>query len=442
MHCESCRELMLAYMKQELEGVRLAEFEEHVAQCVACAGELEGARKVLGLVEAADQPPVWKLLEDILATTLREGASDIHLEPSAAGGCVRLRVDGVLHEIIALAPGQLDALITRVKLLAAMNVAERRIPQDGRFVLEHEGSPTDLRVSTVPGALGERMVLRVLARSSVRLSLDRMGLSAAHRTTIEGLLHRPWGLILCTGPTGSGKTTLMYAMLTSLVHPKISVMSVEDPVEFILDGVTQVQVNSRLGADFATTMRSVMRQDPDVIMCGEIRDRATLEMAIGPAVTGHLVLSQLHTPDAATALRRMANVGAERFLIADALLGVTAQRLLRRLCPDCCRAHAPTEEEARWLLANGVTTVPAQTYEAVGCENCRGTGHRGRIGVYEVLVVDEELKAAIDREPDLAVLEELARSKVVPLREDAADKVAQGLVDYAEARRVTGYTAP
>ncbi len=440
MKCESCREIMLAYVKGELDEDRRAQFEEHIQQCVHCAGELEGARKVLGLVEAADQPPVWATLDELIQEGLQSRASDIHLEPTPEGTRVRYRIDGVLHEAKKLPASVHEALMTRIKLLADMNVTEKRAPQDGRILLEWSGRQLDLRVSVVPTATGERAVFRVLDRSQMSISLDRMGLQPEDRSLLEPLLHRPHGLIMVTGPTGSGKTTFLYALLNHLNTPGINIMTVEDPVEFLIDGLSQVSVDARQGLTFSRAMRSLLRQDPDVILCGEIRDLETAELTVQAALTGHLALSTLHTRDAVCGLRRLTDIGVERFLIADSLLAITAQRLTRCLCKACRREQETGADDRAWFEQAGSLEVPASVWVPVGCDECRHTGYRGRTGVYEILVLDEELKRLITSDAELSAVEALAYARMRPLRHDLARKCTEGITSVAEATRVMTYT--
>lgn len=438
MRCEQCRELMLAYVKGELPQDQTHAVEDHVQQCVDCAGELQGARKVLGLVDAADQPPISRTLDALVEKAVAQHASDIHIEPFAGEGRVRLRVDGVLREAMPLPQQVYRPLVTRVKLLAGMSLSETGAPQDGRILHRVCEKALDLRASVVPGVRGERAVLRLLPAAAEVPSLESVGLAPADRELLESLLRAPNGIIFATGPTGSGKTTTLYAALQHLNRPHINIMTVEDPVEVVLEGVTQIPVDPRRGIGFAQAMRAILRQDPDVILCGEVRDRATADVLIQAAITGHLVLSTLHTRDAAGALRRLADMGVERFLIADSVVAVSAQRLARLLCADCKRRRPPSEGELSWLReAAPSDDLPEAVWEPVGCEKCRNTGYRGRTGFYEILVMDDDLQRAVTSEMDMAEVAALARSRMRPLRMDAARKCAQGLTSPAEALRVT-----
>lgn len=442
MRCETCRELMLAYVKDELEEGQKADFEEHIAQCVDCAKELEGSRTVLGIVEGADKQPIVKLAKEIIQGAIQRRASDIHIERTHDRTRVRLRVDGVMHEIMEIPADTHQRLIGRIKVMAEMDVAERRVPQDGRIHVRYGNKDYDLRVSCGPSVTGETVVMRVLSKADQEqlLDLDRLGMCSADVRVVKELLVSNRGLVIAAAPTGSGTTTTLYAMLSHVQKPEIKIMTVEDPVEMTIDGITQVHVNQKAGLNFSRALRYFLRQDPDIIMCGEIRDLESAEVVTQAAMTGHLVLSTLHTKDAASVIRRLVDIGVVRFMIADSLLGAVAQRLARLLCTECKQERAPTREEIAWLRGSGIEDIPDTLATPVGCEKCKQTGYRGRTGVFEIVVVDDELKAMIAEERDLSEVEDLARSRLHTMRQDAAEKVTQGLFDVAEAMRVLSST--
>jgi general secretion pathway protein E len=440
MNCEECRELLAPYLKAALDRSRQEDVREHLATCAGCAAEAEDTRQVLAVLDRASDDPAIRLATEAIERAYRDQASDIHLRALPDHGVVLHRVDGVLREAMRLEPEAHQALVDRFKLMAGMVVVERGMPQDGRILAKLEGKELDLRVSVVPSVGGESLVVRLLDRSMVRFTLDDVCLGGEHRQQVEELLHRPNGIMFVTGPTGSGKTTTLYALLHELNHPGIHIMSVEDPVEYRIDGITQVAVNRRVGLDFQTGVRHCMRQDPDVIMCGEIRDLETLELMAQVAITGHLVLSTLHTNDAVGVIRRLVDVGLqERFMIASTLLGATAQRLLRQLCRDCREEVAPTEQQLAWLREAGVAEAPERLWRAVGCAQCRSAGYRGRHAIYEVLVVDTELRDMIARGDDLRDVERAAARKLTPLKQAAAQCVLTGVTTVEEAARMASF---
>jgi type IV pilus assembly protein PilB len=444
MKCNTCRELLTAYLKAELEGARIAEVEEHLATCAECAKECEGARKVLAQLDSASEEPVMRLAARTVADAYKQRASDIHMR----GGKVMFRIDGVMREVTRLPEGVMPYVINRFKIMADLKLAERSVPQDGRYITEVEGKKLDLRISVVPAATGDSLVIRLLDSSCIRLSLDQVYLVGEQREQLDDLLHRPSGLIVVTGPTGSGKTTTLYAILQELNRPELHVMSVEDPVEYLIEGVTQVPVNRRAGMDFRTAMRSIMRQDPDVIMCGEIRDQETAELCCQAAMTGHLVLTTLHTNDAVGVIRRLLDIGILRFMITSSLLGATAQRLLRKLCTECKEEYDPRAEssapgltqaanEQGWLQEVGVTELPEKLWRTKGCPACHGSGFRGRVAIYEVFTVDQDVLTAMAvKQAPLEEVEKLAATKVRPLKQAALERVLSGETTVAEAMRL------
>ncbi|MGB3072371.1 MAG: type II secretion system ATPase GspE [Ottowia sp.] len=404
------------------------------------SGELEGDAGdfVEHLRDLASEAPVIRLVNAIIGRVIELRASDIHLEPFDDGLHVRYRVDGVLLPGETV-PARLGAAVSsRVKLLAHLDIAERRLPQDGRIKTRVKGRELDLRVSTVPTVHGESVVMRVLDRASVRFSLEDMGFAKDTLGRFNQLIARPHGILLVTGPTGSGKTTTLYAALAKLDSTTQKIITVEDPVEYQLEGINQIQVHSQINLTFANALRSILRQDPDIIMIGEMRDGETAQIAVQSSLTGHLVLSTLHTNTAASAVVRMQDMGVERYLITSTVNGVLAQRLVRRLCPHCRTAVQPKPE---LLQSSGLGRfLPAgePIYEARGCDHCRGTGYLGRTGIHELLVVDEDMRSGILRGLDASALQQLAiQAGMYTLYDDGLRKVAAGATSLDEVLRVT-----
>jgi general secretion pathway protein E len=387
------------------------------------------------LLEAGDEAPVIRLLNALFSQAVKDGASDIHLEPYEREVVVRFRIDGILADVLRPPVGMHPALAARVKVLAGLDIAERRLPQDGRIAVRVGGRDVDVRVSIVPTALGERVVLRLLDRTATLLELGDLGLARPTAAALGRLLGQSHGILLVTGPTGSGKTTTLYAALRRLATGERNIMTIEDPVEYQLPGIGQVQVNPRIGLTFAAGLRSVLRQDPDVILVGEIRDRETVEIAMQAALTGHLVFSTLHTTDAPGAITRLLDMGVEPFLISSSVLGVLAQRLVRRPCAGCASAGPPTAEEREAL---GPGAPAALRHAGPGCAECRGTGYRGRIALHELLLVDDGVRALIMARSDAAAVRRLAADRGVPtLRDDGFAKAAAGLTTVGEVVRAT-----
>jgi len=439
MKCEECRELLIAYHKGELEEEQRVAVEAHLAQCVACQTEAEGARDLLATLEQAEEPPIHRIANTIIEKAIEKRASDVHIRPLAERLEVHYRIDGVLSHILTVPSYVTEPLAARLRQMAEVPVTKTDVPQDGRLHVRHEDRDYDLRVSFVPAAAGTSVVMRILDPSGVMLSLDDVGMNDEIREQFEDLLHRPNGVVVVTGPTGSGKTTTLYAVLRSLVRPEIAVFSVEDPVEYQIDGMTQVPVNREAGVSIASAMRHVLRQDPDVIMLGEMRDTETLNLCATAALTGHLVLTTLHTNDSVHAIHRLVDVGLERFLIADTLIGVLAQRLVRKIHLDCGTLHEVTDTQRQWLKRAGVAEPPNTLTRGMGCAECRNTGHRGRTTIQELLIIDEELRQMIGGDADMRDIELAAARKLTPMRHDAAQKVLAGEVDIEEAMRVTAF---
>jgi type IV pilus assembly protein PilB len=379
--------------------------------------------------------PTVRLVGSILRRAAGDGASDVHLEPRGGDLAVRFRVDGVLREVMSVPPGLQSGIIARLKVLASLDIAERRLPQDGRFSVKLDDRKMDLRVATLPTTFGEKVVLRLLDNVSLHADLRGLGFSRKMLQSYEAVFRRPYGTVLVTGPTGSGKSTTLYATLEELNTPEKNIITVEDPVEYRMRGINQVQVNPRIGLTFPSGLRSILRSDPDVVMIGEIRDRETAKTCVEAALTGHLVLATLHTNDAPSAVTRLTDMGVEPFLTASAVDCVIAQRLARRLCERCKRPAGMDERTLRELgfPVARFTDVKKNFHEAVGCDRCGGTGYRGRIGVYEMMIVDEEIRRLILQGASADVLGRAAqKAGTIPLREDGLMKGALGITTIEE----------
>jgi type IV pilus assembly protein PilB len=383
--------------------------------------------------EAAEKSAV-SILERVIARAAADGASDIHFEPRPDLFRVRCRVDGTFRDVAQFDPAMAPAIVARIKVLSNMDIAEHRLPQDGRFSASVRNQHLDLRTSTFPTVHGEKAVLRLLDSAGLRRQLDSVGLSADTLETLRDLIKRPEGIVLITGPTGSGKTSTLYAALAELVETGKNIVTIEDPVEFSIPGISQGQTNERAGFTFARGLRAILRQDPDVIMVGEIRDRETLDTAIEASLTGHLVLSTLHTNSAVATVSRLLEMGLERYLLASSVLGIVAQRLVRKICRTC-RTEASTPSALRAMFREGDTTT---IYRGAGCDDCRGTGFRGRVGLFELLRISEEIRESIlGRAPDAKLLEDARRDGMRTLREECLALVAKGETTLEEVLRVT-----
>jgi general secretion pathway protein E len=392
------------------------------------------------LRDLASEAPVIRLVNQIIHRAIDLGASDIHIEPFDDGLHLRYRVDGVVHQVPDPPPASLSpAIASRIKLLAQLNIAERRLPQDGRIMTRVKGHELDLRVSTIPTVHGESIVMRVLDRESIRLSLDQMGFSADTLKRYRDLLSRPHGVLLVTGPTGSGKTTTLYASLASLDSESMKIITVEDPVEYQLRGVNQIQVQNQIQLTFARALRSILRQDPDIIMIGEMRDGETAQIGVQAALTGHLVLSTLHTNTAAGAITRLEDMGVERYLITSSVNGVLAQRLVRTLCRECCESVKLSPQALKDAgLARFMAAGEQHIYRAVGCPACKNTGYRGRSAIHELFFLDDVMHQSILDGADATTLHAVARRRgMLTLYEDGLRKVAAGLTSLEEVLRVT-----
>lgn len=387
------------------------------------------------LLEQEDDAPIIRLINAILGEAIKENASDIHLETFEKRLVVRFRVDGILREVLEPKRELAALLVSRIKVMARLDIAEKRIPQDGRISLKVGGREVDVRVSTLPSANGERVVLRLLDKQAGRLNLQHLGMSTRDRDQMEATVRKPHGILLVTGPTGSGKTTTLYASLVSLNDRTRNILTVEDPIEYHLEGIGQTQVNSKVDMTFARGLRAILRQDPDVVMVGEIRDKETAEIAVQASLTGHLVLSTLHTNSAIGAITRLVDMGIEPFLLSSSLLGVLAQRLVRVLCPHCKEAYQADEAECTLL---GVPFAqPPTLFHARGCAECHQQGYRGRTGIYELVVFDDHLRTLIHNAASEQDMTRHARALGPSIREDGRRKVLEGVTTVEEVLRVT-----
>jgi len=393
----------------------------------------ESAASVDDLLDQNDSAPVVRLINALLLEAVKEGASDIHIEMEERRLVVRFRVDGVLREVIQPKRSLAPLLVSRLKVMGKLDIAEKRLPQDGRVSLRVGGYELDVRLSTIPSQYGERVVLRLLDRGQTRLGLAHLGMAPRDLEAFARILARPDGLVLVTGPTGSGKTTSLYAALDRLNDRSRNIMTVEDPIEYAMDGVGQMQVDTRTDLTFARGLRAILRQDPDVIMVGEIRDGETARIAVESAMTGHLVLSTLHTNTAVGAVSRLVDMGVERFLLAPMLRGLVAQRLVRRLCPDCAAPHEATEAEA--VLLSGAVPAGAGIRHATGCDACHGQGYRGRLPIYEVIETDAGIERLIHDGAAESELTRAARARGPGILQDAADKLRDGRTSVEEVAR-------
>ncbi|HZK18924.1 MAG TPA: ATPase, T2SS/T4P/T4SS family, partial [Clostridia bacterium] len=384
------------------------------------------------------EAPIIRLVNTIIVQAVEGRASDIHIEPMEHSVKVRYRIDGVLKEQMSLPSNSRSAIITRVKVLAQLNIAERRLPQDGRIKIKYQNRDIDLRISTIPVVFGEKVVIRILDKDSGLFKMDQLGFSKENLNTFRHMLGRPHGMLLITGPTGSGKTTTLYSALNEMDIPGKNIITIEDPVEYIIEGINQVQVNSKTGLTFATGLRSIIRQDPDIIMVGEIRDAETARIAVHAATTGHLVLSTLHTNDAKGAVTRLFDMGIEPYLAVASISGVIAQRLVRRLCTFCREPYtiAPDSQEGIFIgeVPDGNTTL----YRAIGCDRCNGTGYWGRIGIQEILPITRELHPLFGEhnEPPVGVKKGTPDVGEASLKTDGIKKAFLGLTTLKEIMRI------
>ncbi|MFN4033165.1 MAG: GspE/PulE family protein [Fimbriimonadales bacterium] len=416
---------------QDLRGSVMTDIAAYSAR-----GDAEDDEKAV--IREAEEGPIVRVANTVIQQAINERASDIHVEPQPRNLRIRYRIDGVLHEALSLPKYVQAPLISRYKIMAEMNIAEKRLPQDGRIPIRYNQKDYDLRVSSIPTPHGEKIVMRILDKTSVLLGLNKLGFTPETQARLEELVIQPQGMVLSTGPTGSGKTTTQYSVLHKLNSVEKNILTIEDPIEYQLPGISQVQVNRKAGLTFASALRAFLRQDPDIIMVGEMRDLETAEIAIEASLTGHLVLSTLHTNDAPSAVIRMVDMGVEPYLIAATVTGVMAQRLARRVCQHC---KEPREIPAADLRAFGFQIEnPDQMvtiWEGVGCDHCRGRGYAGRVGIYELMVVNAEIAELIVRRAPLSDIKEAAKANgMKELREDGLIKVLEGMTTPDEVRRV------
>lgn len=396
----------------------------------------EATEDVADLEKAGSESPVIRFVNYLIADGIKQGASDIHIEPKEKALKVRYRIDGVLFEAMNPPWNMHAAIVSRMKIMANLDISERRLPQDGRIRAVVHNRKVDLRMSTLPTAHGEKVVVRILDNRSINVPLEALGFSEEALTIWRRQIAEPHGIVLVTGPTGSGKTTTLYSSLRCMDGNKLNISTVEDPIEYHLDQANQVQVHEKIGMTFAAALRSLLRQDPDVIMLGEIRDAETARIAVQASLTGHLVLSTLHTNDAPSSVTRLINIGVEPYLIASAVNAILAQRLVRKICPHCKDKYEPTPEMAEFLTLQGVDV--SRLFKGKGCDRCRKTGYSGRLGIYEMLVMDDGLRDLVTRNPDVTQFRRLCREKgLVTLRQDGFDKAARGLTTVDEVLRVT-----
>ena len=424
--------LTTSYQRDSSEAQQVMEDIGNEVNLYSLADEMTETEDLL---ENEDDAPIIKLINAMLSEAIKENASDIHIETFEQALQVRFRIDGVLREILKPNRKLASLLVSRIKVMAKLDIAEKRIPQDGRISLKIAGRAVDVRVSTMPTGHGERVVLRLLDKNSTRLDLQELGMTEQNRQYFSELINKPHGIILVTGPTGSGKSTTLYAGLTQIDSKERNVLTVEDPIEYDIEGIGQTQVNTKVDMTFARGLRAILRQDPDVVMVGEIRDLETAQIGVQASLTGHLVLSTLHTNTAAGAITRMEDMGVEPFLLSSSLLGVLAQRLVRTLCPHCREAHAPSDEERQLLKLPKESQAPI--YRAVGCEECNNKGYKGRTGIHELLLVDEKVRELIHTGKGEQAIEKQIRKSTPSIRQDGFDKVLLGETTIEEVLRVT-----
>jgi type IV pilus assembly protein PilB len=392
--------------------------------------------EVTDLEKLGSESPVIRFVNYLIFDGLKQGASDIHIEPKEKQLKVRYRIDGILFEAMSPPLSMHAAIVSRMKIMANLDIAERRIPQDGRIRAVIQNRKIDLRMSTLPTANGEKVVVRILDQKSINVPLEALGFSENALTIWRKQIEEPHGIILVTGPTGSGKTTTLYSSLRCMDGNRLNISTVEDPIEYHLPQAVQTQVHEKIGMSFSTALRALLRQDPDVVMLGEIRDSETAKTAVQAALTGHLVLSTLHTNDAPSSITRLINIGLEAYLIASAINAILAQRLVRKICPHCRAPYKPTDEMKEFLELQGVEA--ASLFYGAGCDKCRKTGYTGRLGIYELLVMDDGLRDMVTRNPNVAELRKLCRERgLITLRMDGIDKAIKGLTTIDEILRVT-----
>jgi general secretion pathway protein E len=426
--------LTSAFQRDSSAAKQLMEDIGNESDLFALAEELPDTEDLL---ESEDDAPIIKLINAMLGEAIKEGASDIHIETFETQLLVRFRVDGVLREILKPNRKMASMLVSRIKVMSKMDIAEKRVPQDGRITLRIAGRAVDVRVSTMPSSHGERVVLRLLDKNNVRLNLEDLGMTKVNRGHFSGLIRKPHGIILVTGPTGSGKSTTLYAGLSEINSKDRNILTVEDPIEFDLQGIGQTQVNAKVDMTFARGLRAILRQDPDVVMVGEIRDLETAQIGVQASLTGHLVMSTLHTNTAAGAITRLEDMGIEPFLLSSSLLAVLSQRLVRTLCPECKTTHEPSAQECSILGVAAGSEANHQVCRPKGCAACNHTGYRGRTGIHELLIVDEGIRELIHNGHGEQAIEKYIRQNTPSIRDDGCRKVLSGETSLEEVLRVT-----
>lgn len=398
----------------------------------------QNLEEVEDLLDSDDEAPIIRLVNQLLVRAVKQKASDIHIEPFEKELLVRYRIDGLLYTIMSPPRKAQNSIISRIKIMADLNIAEKRLPQDGRIRIKLAGKDIDIRVSVLPTSYGESVVMRLLDRSQALIPLEEIGFIEKDIATFRTLINKPHGIILVTGPTGSGKSTTLYAALSEVNEPDVKIITVEDPVEYQLSGINQCQVNPKIDMTFANALRSILRQDPDIVMIGEIRDKETAEIAIQASLTGHLVISTLHTNDTATASTRLVDMGVEPFLVAASLIGISAQRLIRKVCRACAVPHKLTEIELQKLDLNPTDVVSGKIMRAVGCSACLETGYSGRIAIHELMVINESLRDMIIKNEDATKLKKAAmKFGMLTIRENAVQKMLQGMTSFEEVMMLT-----
>ena len=433
--------------KQEILGAinRLVEMKDENAKDIMGDIEeeedefLKDLESIQDITSMETEAPIIRLVNRLMVQAFRERASDIHVEPYPNDVKIRFRVDGILHDVLSLPKRLHPAVVSRIKVMATLNIAEKRLPQDGRIGIKLGDHSVDLRISTVPTVNGERVVMRILDKSSVLMGLEELGYYADDLAIIEHLIKQEHGIILVTGPTGSGKTTSLYSMLSKINSPDKNILTIEDPIEYQLKGISQIPVNAKVGLTFASGLRSIVRQDPDIILVGEIRDLETAEIAIQAALTGHLVFSTLHTNDASSAITRLIDMGIEPFLVTSSVNAIVAQRLARKICPVCKQQYFPENETLMEIgLSQEMLGKDGFLWRGAGCKECLGTGYKGRTGIYEILTVSDAIKTTILKTSDSNIIKKQAVSEGLhTLREDGARKVEDGITTIEEVLRVT-----
>lgn len=431
---EAFEGLMTQFYETNRNNTATAQIAEDIGDELNLSQLIEDLPQTEDLLDGNDEAPIIRLLNALLSEAIKQSASDLHFETYENSVTVRFRIDGVLREIITPQRVLAPLLVSRIKVMAKLDIAEKRLPQDGRITLRIAGRAVDVRVSTMPAAHGERVVLRLLDKKAAHLNLEQLGFASETLTAIKSLIKKPHGIILVTGPTGSGKTTTLYAALSHINDVTRNILTVEDPIEYYLPGVGQTQVNNKVNMTFARGLRAILRQDPDVVMVGEIRDLETAEIAVQASLTGHLVLSTLHTNSAIGAITRLNDMGVQTFLLATSLIGVAAQRLVRVLCLKCKQAKQADAVELELLGCKPNETVTLYTPQ--GCPQCQNSGYQGRTGIYEVICIDEVLCKQIHEQASEQVMEKHARQKSLSMRQDGFRRVLAGQTSLEEVLRV------